>query len=121
MFILLTLGIFILKFLALGVVALFFIEDLDLTQSANTLIYGIYTILGICTFASLFFFILGKKLLWLIISCVLGALYIGMYNSAPDISEIHREHDLKSRYFKDTSTFFARMNDVLQVISKDKQ
>lgn len=120
MFILLTLGLFILKFLALGVVGLFFAEDLELTSHAGTTIYTVYLITGICTFIALFFFVLGKKLLWLIIFGIGGFFYIGMYHSAPDIAEIHRQNDLKSRYFQDTGTFFARMTDVLKIINQDK-
>ena len=44
MFILLTLGIFILKFLALGVVGLFFAEDLELTRSVGGGIYSAGTL-----------------------------------------------------------------------------
>ncbi len=120
MFILLTLGIFLLKFLALGAVGLFFAEDLELTSHAGTTIYTVYLIAGICTFLALFFFILGKKLLWLIVFGISGFFYIGMYNNAPDIAETHQQNDLKSRYFQDTSTFFARMGDVLEIITKDK-
>lgn len=121
MFILLTLGLFLLKFLALGVVGLFFLEDLELTRSAGAGIYSTYMLAGICTFAALFFFVLGKKFLWLIIFIISGIFYLGMYNSAPEISDIHRQNDLKSRYFKDTGTFFARMGDVLKIINQDKQ
>lgn len=122
MFIMLTLGIFILKFLALGVVGLFFAEDLELTQSVGGSAYTAYMALGIGCFASLLFFVLGKKLLWLIVFGVLGFSYLGMYNSAPGIAEIHKNNDLKSRYFKDTSTFIGRMNDVADYINgKHKQ
>lgn len=121
MFILLTIGLFVLKFLALGAVGLFFAEDLELTRNAGAAMYTTYLTVGIGTFLSLFFFVLGRKLLWLIIFGLLGTFYLGMYNAAPGISDIHRQNDLKSRYFKDTGTFFARMNDVLKMISKDKQ
>lgn len=121
MFILLTIGLFVLKFLALGTVGLFFLEDLELTKNASSSIYTTYLAVGIGTFLSLFFFVLGKKLLWLIMFGVLGMFYLGMYNSAPEISDIHRQNDLKSRYFKDTGTFFAKMNDVLKLINQDKQ
>ncbi len=121
MFILITLGLFLLKFLALGVVGLFFLEDLELTQTAGTTIYSTYMAAGICTFLSLLFFVLGRKLLWLIIFVVSGIFYLGMYNSAPDIAAIHRQNDLKSRYFQDTGTFFARMGDVLKIINENKQ
>ena len=108
MFILLTLGIFILKFLALGVVGLFFAEDLELTRSVGGGIYSAY-------------FALGKRLFWLILFCLFGLSYLGMYNKAPGIGEIHDKNDLKSRYFKDTDTFFARMGDVIAIINKDKR
>lgn len=121
MFILLTLGIFILKFLALGVVGLFFAEDLELTRSVGGSVYSAYLTLGACTFFALFFFILGKRLLWLILFGVFGSLYLSMYNGAPEIKEIHQKNDLKSRYFKNTDTFFARMGDVAAIISKDKR
>ncbi len=121
MFILITLGLFLLKFLALGVVGLFFLEDLELTKNASAAIYSTYLVTGICTFLSLLFFVLGKKLLWLIIFAVSGIFYLGMYNSAPGISDIHRQNDLKSRYFQDTGTFFARMGDMLKIINKNKQ
>ena len=111
MFILLTLGIFILKFLALGVVGLFFAEDLELTRSVGGGIYSVYFALGVCAFFALFFFVLGKRLFWLILFCLFGLSYLGMYNKAPGIGEIHDKNDLKSRYFKDTDTFFARMGD----------
>ena len=120
MFILLTLGIFVLKFLALGVIGLFFAEDLELTHSVNGGIYSAYFALSICTFCSLLFFILGKRLFWLILFCLFGLSYLGMYNKAPDIGEIHDKNDLKSRYFKNTDTFFARMGDVIAIINKDK-
>lgn len=54
MFILLTLGIFILKFLALGVVGLFFAEDLELTRSVGGGIYSAYFALGVCAFLHCF-------------------------------------------------------------------
>lgn len=118
MFILLTLAIFILKFLAVGVVGLFFLEDLELTKDAGTFVYGVYLTLGIITFAALFLFVLGKRMLWLIVFLVCGSAYLGMYNSAPSISTIHQEHDLKSRYFKDSHTFISRMKDVVKIINK---
>lgn len=118
MFILITLAIFTLKFLAIGVVGLFFVEDLELTQSAGMVIYSIYFILGVTAFFSLLFFILGRRMLWLIVFLSCGISYLGMYNSAPDIKEIHQQHDLKSRYFKDSQTFFARMVDVIGLINK---
>lgn len=121
MFILLTIGIFVLKFLVLAVVGLFFVEDLELTKSVGGATYTTYLGLGICTFASLLFFILGKKLLWFILFLGFGASYLGMYNEAPGINEVHKENDLKSRYFKDGTTFIARMGDVWQIITKDKQ
>ena len=52
MFILLTIGIFILKFLALGVVGLFFAEDLELTRSVGGAVYSSYFTIGICTTSS---------------------------------------------------------------------
>ena len=118
MFILLTLAIFILKFLAVGVVGLFFLEDLELTKNVGTMVYGIYFTLGVITFVSLFLFVLGKRMLWLIVFLVCGSFYLGMYNSAPSIKDIHQEHNLKSRYFKDSHTFIARMNDVFNLINK---
>lgn len=121
MFILLTLGLFLLKFLALGVVGLFFLEDLELTKSAGATVYTTYMATGICTFLALLFFVLGRKLLWLIIFAVSGIFYLGMYNGAPEIKEIHQQNDLKSRYFQDTGTFFARMGDVLKLINSDKK
>lgn len=121
MFIMLTLGIFILKFLALGVVGLFLVEDLELTRSAGSAVYTTYMATGICAFLALLFFVLGKKLLWLIIFGISGIFYLGMYNEAPEIKEIHQQNDLKSRYFQDTGTFVARMGDVLKIINKDKE
>ena len=121
MFILLTIGIFILKFLALGVVGLFFAEDLSLTKSVGGSIYSAYLTLGICTFFALLFFVLGKRIFWLIITFVLGSMYLGMYNEAPGIKEVHQQNDLKSRYFKDTDTFINRMKDVADIIKKDKR
>ncbi len=117
MFTLLTLGIFVLKFLAVGVVGLFFLEDLELVSTVNGAIYSTYLAIGCITFFALLFFVLGKKLLWLIVFLVCGAIYLGMYNAAPGIKEIHQENDLKNRYFKDTSTFLERMNDVIDFIS----
>lgn len=114
----LTIGLFLLKFLALGVVGLFFLEDLELTQSVSSGIYGSYLALGCVTFFALLFFVLGKKLLWLIVFLVCGAGYLGMYNSAPEISTIHEQHDLKSRYFKDTATFASRMVDLWDYFQK---
>lgn len=121
MFILLTITIFILKFLALGVLGLFFIEDLELTKTAGGTIYTTYLVLGALTFSSLLFFILGKRMLWLILFVGFGMSYLSMYNQAPQIKEIHQKNDLKSRYFKDTGTFFNRMSDVWQIIVKEKK
>ena len=116
MFIILTIAITILKFLALGVVGLFFAEDLELTKSVGGTIYTTYMVLGILTFFSLLFFVLGKRLLWFILFLGFGVSYLGMYNQAPQIKNIHKQNDLKSRYFKDTSTFFNRMGDVWEKI-----
>ena len=121
MFILLTIGIVILKFLALAVVGLFFAEDLELTRSVGGAVYSAYFTIGLCTFFFFFFFVLGKRLFWLIIAGVLGFFYLGMYNGAPGIKDVHASNDLKSRYFKDTDTFIARMHDVVKIIQKDKQ
>lgn len=112
MFILLTIAITILKYLALAVVGLFFYEDLELTKSVGGSVYSAYLTLGVLTFLSLTFFILGKRLLWLILCIGFGMSYISMYNQAPQIREIHQSNNLKSRYFKDTNTFFNRMSDV---------
>ena len=121
MFIMLTIGIFLLKFLALAVIGLFFVEDLELIKSVGGSTYTAYMGLAILTFASLLFFVLGKKLLWLILFLGFGASYLGMYNEAPGIKEIHQSNDLKSRYFQDGTTFIARMGDVWRIISQDKQ
>lgn len=120
MFILLTLGLFILKFLALGVIGLFFAEDLELARSAGGAVYYAYFAIGICTFFALFFFVLGKKLLWLIVFAVFGFFYAAMYNSAPGIKEIHMENNLKDRYFQNAGTFIARMGDLWKNVKKDK-
>ena len=40
---------------------------------------------------NLLFFALGKKIMWLIVCCATGFLYLGMYNSAPSIAEIHKK------------------------------
>ncbi len=117
----LTLGLFLLKFLALGVVGLFLAEDLELTRHAGGAIYSTYMATGIAAFVCLFFFVLGKKLLWLILFGLCATFYLGMYNGAPEIKNIHQNNDLKSRYFKDTGTFFARMGDVIKIINKNKQ
>lgn len=90
MLIFLTVGIFVLKFLALAVVGLFFVEDLELTKSVGGSTYTAYMGLGVLTFASLLFFILGKKLLYLILFIGFGVSYLGMYNEAPGIKEVHR-------------------------------
>lgn len=120
MLIIIAVGLFILKFLAVGVVGLFFAEDLELTSQLSGGTYSVYFVLGICTFLSLLFFVLGRKIMWLIIFCVCGMGYLAMYNSADGIKDIHRENDLKSRYFRDTGTFIARMKDVASIISQDK-
>ncbi|MBO5285089.1 MAG: hypothetical protein J6B00_04345 [Alphaproteobacteria bacterium] len=120
MFILITLTLFLLKFLAVAVVGLFFIEDLELVKSIGNVPYTAYCFLAICTFFSLFFFVLGKKFFWLIVCLISGFLYAGMYNGAPDIKEIHQQNDLKSRYFQDTNTFIARMTDVFNLINKEE-
>lgn len=117
MFILLTIGLFVLKFLALGVIGLFLAEDLELTSHTDSTIYMVYMATGIAAFIGLFFFVLGKKLLWLIIFVLCAAFYLGMYNNALEIKEIHQNNDLKSRYFQDTGTFLARMQDVFQIIN----
>jgi len=121
MFIMLTVGLFLLKFLAVGVVGLFFVEDLELTKDVSGAIYSTYLALACITFFALFFFVLGKKFLWLIVCLVCGCMYLSMYNGAPEIKDIHRENDLKSRYFKDTGTFFARMSDVWEIVNSDKK
>ncbi len=118
MFILLTIAIFILKFLAVGVIGLFFLEDLELVSNVSGTMYSVYITLACITFFSLFFFVLGKKFLWLAVCIICGFGYMVMYNSAPEIAAIHKKNDLKSRYFKDTNTFFARMTDVAHTISK---
>ena len=113
MFIMLTLGLFIAKFLAVGVVGLFFLEDLELVKSVGSVTYNTYALLAGITFISLLLFALGKKLLWLIVFLVCGSLYASMYNGVDEISAIHKENDIQSRYFKDTATFSARMIDAL--------
>ncbi len=118
MFILLTIGIFVLKFLAVGVVGLFFAEDLELTKDVGGTIYSVYFAVGACTFISLFLFALGKRLFWLIVFIILGFSYLGMYHKAPEIAEIHKKNDIKSRYFQNTNTFFARMEDVFASMNK---
>lgn len=120
MFILLTITLAILKYLALAVVGLFFFEDLELTKSVGGVVYTSYMTLGVLTFTSLALFILGKRLLWLILFVGFGMSYLSMYNQAPEIKEIHQQHDLKSRYFKDTSTFFNRIGDVWKMITLKK-
>jgi len=97
-------------------VGLFFLEDLHLTREVASSVYYVYFSLGVITFAALFFFVLGRKMLWLIVCLVCGCLYFGMYNATPSIKAIHQEHNIKSRYFKDTHTFFARMKDVAKII-----
>lgn len=116
MFILLTITLFLLKFLAVGVVGLFIMEDLELTKSANVVIYSVYFIAGGISFFSLLFFALGKKLRWLVVCLVSGVFYLGMYNVAPGIGDIHEKNNLKSRYFSSTATFFSRMKDVIVTI-----
>lgn len=118
LFILLTIAIFILKFLSVGVVGLFFIEDLELTSSAPTVIYAIYFLIGVTCFCSLLFFALGKKLFWLFIFLTSAIFYTAMYNCSPTIKDIHRSNNIKSRYFKDTQTFINRMKDVASIIDK---
>ncbi len=118
MFTLIALSIFVLKFLAVGVVGLFFLEDLELTKSADKVIYSAYFIVGVITFFSLFFFALGKKMMWLIIFLIAGFGYIQMYNFAPSIKEIHQRNNIKSRYFSSPETFFNRMNDVVNTLLK---
>jgi hypothetical protein len=118
MFILITIFLFILKFLCLGVLGLFFAEDLELTSSANIAIYAVYALLGVACFFSLLFFLIGAKTLWLIISIVAGLGYFTMYNAAPSIKEIHQSHNIKSRYFKDTTTFAKRIGDIVNIIQK---
>ena len=118
MLILITLLFFIIKFLTLGVIGLFFFEDLELTSSANGAIYATYVALASVCFLSLLFYFLGRKLLWLIIFGLTGFFYLTMYNLAPDISDIHRSNNLKSRYFENTTTFIERMVDVVNIVSE---
>jgi hypothetical protein len=117
MFILLTIAITILKYLALAVVGLFFFEDLELTKDVGGSIYSAYLTLGVLTFLTLTFFVLGKRLIWLILFIVFGMSYLSMYNQAPQIKEIHQSNNLKSRYFQDTGTFFDRMSDVWHMVT----
>ena len=112
MLILLTLFFFVLKFIALCVIGLFFLEDIELTSSANVAIYFTYVAVACICFFSLLLYFLGGKILWLITFAVTGFFYLTMYNLAPDISSIHRTNNLKSRYFKDIPTFVQRMKDV---------
>ena len=120
MFILLTIFLFVLKFLCLGVLGLFFVEDLELTSNANIAIYATYVALAIACFFSALFFLLGSKTRWLVIALITGLGYFTMYHAAPSIKEIHRSHNIKSRYFKDTATFVGRINDVVDIIQKKK-
>jgi hypothetical protein len=41
-----------------------------------------------------------------------------MYNGTEEISAIHKENDIQSRYFKDTATFSARMLEALQYFNQ---
>ena len=120
MYILITLTLFILKFLAIGVVGLFLNEDLSLTKSAGS-IYYIYAAIGITSFISLFLFLLGRRFLWLFIFLGSAFLYIGMYNAAPQIAEIHQKNNLSDHYFKDSATFLSRMPDVINYLIKEQQ
>lgn len=119
MFIILTIGLFIAKFLAVVVVGLFFVEDLELVKSVSGTIYNTYAILAGITFLSLFLFALGKRILWLLVSLVCGTLYIAMYNGVDELKSIHAKNDIQSRYFKDTATFSARMIDAWQYINRN--
>ncbi|MBR5599355.1 MAG: hypothetical protein IKW39_04865 [Alphaproteobacteria bacterium] len=121
LFILLTVAIFILKFLAVSVVGLFFIEDLELTRSAPTAIYTFYFLCGATCFFSLLFFALGKKLFWLFLFLLNSIFYTAMYNHAPTIKNIHSSNNIKSRYFKDGQTFINRMKDVADIIDKKQK
>ena len=122
MFTLLAIFFFALKLLAISVVGLFFIEDLELTKSAGGIIYSIYFVTGVTTFVALLLFGLSKSFMWLIIFGIAGFSYIQLYNFAPSISEIHQHNDLKSRYFSDTTTFVTRMSEVFNTFtSKIKQ
>jgi hypothetical protein len=113
-----TIGLFILKFLAVGAVGLFFLEDLELVKSISPATYNTYALLAGGAFISLFLFALGKKLLWLIVFLVCGGIYAGMYNGVEEIKAVHEKNDIQSRYFKDTATFTNRMADVWQYINK---
>ena len=119
-FILLTIAIFILKFLCVGVIGLFFIEDLELTSSAPTIIYAFYFLIGVTCFCSLLFFALGKKLFWLFLFLLNATFYTAMYNYAPTIKDIHHRNNIKSRYFQDSTTFINRMKDVINLVNKQK-
>ena len=121
MFTLLAIFFFTIKLLAISVVGLFFIEDLELTKSVGGVIYNVYLVTGIITFVALLFFGLSKSFMWLIIFCVSGFCYIQLYNFAPSISEIHQSNDLKSRYFSDTTTFVTRMSEVFNTFTSKIQ
>lgn len=118
MFIMLTLGLFIAKFLAVAVIGLFFLEDLELVKSVGSVIYNTYALLAGGAFISLLLFALGKRLLWLIIFLVCGSLYASMYNGVDEIRAIHEKNDIQSRYFKNTETFSTRMLDALQYFNQ---
>lgn len=118
MFIMLTIGLYIAKFLAVGAIGLFFLEDLELVKSVSPATYNTYALLAGGAFISLLFFALGKKLLWLIIFLVCGGLYATMYNGTEEIRAIHEKNDIQSRYFKDTATFSARMLETLQYFNQ---
>lgn len=118
MFIMLTIGLFIAKFLAVGAVGLFFLEDLELVKSVSATTYNTYALLAGGAFISLFLFALGRKWLWLITFLICSFLYASMYNGVDELKIIHQQNDIQSRYFKDTATFTARMINAWEYLSK---
>jgi len=103
MFIFLTIILFFAKYLLLAAVGIFMYVDLEMTKNVSSSVYSLYLTFSCLTFFSLLFFMLGKRILWLIVFLACGSIYVGMYNKAPEISEIHQQSFFSEQNLKDTA------------------
>ena len=90
MFILLTIILFLAKYLLVAAIGMFMYLDLEVTKTVSSNTYTIYFIVSCATFFSLLFFVMGRRLYWLIVLLICGSVYVSMYNKAPEISDIHK-------------------------------
>jgi len=102
MFILLTILLFFIKYLFIAAAGLLLYVDLEITKDISSNIYSVYLAFGCIAFFSLVFFLLGKRILWLIVFLVCGSLYLGMFTQNSEIVEAHQNSILNNQNFDDT-------------------